>query len=71
MKPSSRKPVGVLSIVVGLALYAGVAARLVASLGTLPWYIAVPVYAILGAAWLLPMRPLLQWMETGTWRAPQ
>ncbi len=71
MKPSSRKPAGVLLIVAGLLIYAGIAARLVAAAGTLPWYVAVPVYAVLGAAWLLPMKPLLQWMETGTWRAPR
>ena len=71
MKPSARKPAGVLLIVAGLIVYAGVAARLVAAVGTLPWYAAVPLYAGLGAAWLLPMRPVLQWMETGSWRAPR
>lgn len=71
MKPTSRKPAGVLLIVLGLIVYAGVAARLVAVAGPLPWYVAVPVYLVLGCLWLLPLKPLLQWMETGSWRAPR
>ncbi len=71
MKPTFRRPAGILLMLAYLAFYAGVAVRLVAAFGTLPWYAAVPVYAALGCLWLLPMKPLLQWMETGTWRAPK
>ena len=71
MTPSYRKPAGVLAIVVGLALYAGVVARLVAPIGMLPWFAAVPLYLVLGIAWLLPLKPLLQWMETGAWWRPR
>ena len=71
MKPTFRRPAGILLMLAYLALYAGVVARLIAALGTLPWYAAVPLYAVFGCAWLLPMKPLLQWMETGTWRAPR
>lgn len=71
MKPSYRKPVSVLAIVVGLIIYAGLVSRLLGPVGTLAWYMAVPLYLLLGCLWLLPLKPLLQWMETGTWRAPQ
>ena len=71
MTPSYRKPVGVLAIVAGLIVYAGIVVRLIAPIGTMPWYIAAPIYAVLGCAWLLPLKPLLQWMETGSWRAPR
>lgn len=67
MKPSYRKPTGVLGIVVGLAIYAGLVARLLGPVGTLPWYWAVPLYAVLGCLWLLPLGPVLRWMETGLW----
>ena len=70
MTPTYRKPLGVLGLVAGLMLYAGVVARLVAPIGTLSWFVAVPIYIVLGVAWLLPLKPLLQWMETGRWRAP-
>ena len=71
MTPSYRKPVGILAIVLGLTVYAGIVARVLGPVGTLPWYFAAPVYALLGYLWLLPMRPVLQWMETGSWRAPR
>lgn len=70
MTPTYRKPVGVLAIVAGLIVYAGVVSRLVAPIGALPWWLAVPLYLILGVLWLLPLKPLLQWMETGSWRPP-
>ncbi len=71
MKPTLRRPAGILLMILYLVVYAGIAARLVTSAGTLAWYVAVPLYAVLGCLWLLPMKPLLQWMETGTWRAPR
>lgn len=71
MTPSYRKPVGVLAIITGLIIYSGVVARLVAPIGTLSTWLAVPLYAILGVLWLLPLKPVLQWMETGTWRPPE
>lgn len=71
MTPSYRKPVGVLAIVAGLAVYAGIASRLIAPIGTLPTWLAVVLYAILGVLWLPPLKPLLQWMETGSWHPPR
>lgn len=68
MTPSSRKPAGVLAIVAGLIVYAGVVSRLLGPIGQLPWYGAVPLYLALGCLWLLPLKPLLVWMETGAWR---
>ncbi len=55
-QPSWRKPTGILLI---LALITAWAAAVV-SLS--PWVGGWPV---------LPLRPLLCWMETGRWRAPQ
>lgn len=71
MNPTYRKPVGTLILIVGLAVYAGIVARLFGPVGTLPWYASIPVYALLGVLWLLPTGPLLRWMVTGSWRAPR
>ena len=71
MTATSRKTAGVLAIVVGLIAYAGLVSRLLGPVGQLPWYAAVPLYLVLGCLWLAPLKPLLQWMETGTWRAPR
>ncbi|MGI4877335.1 MAG: DUF2842 domain-containing protein [Janthinobacterium lividum] len=71
MTPSYRKPVGALVIVTGALLYANIVGRLAATLGALPWFVAVPLYIVLGIAWIAPLKPLLQWMETGKWRSPR
>jgi predicted membrane channel-forming protein YqfA (hemolysin III family) len=71
MTATSRKTFGVLAIVAGLIAYAGLVSRLLAPVGQLPWYASAPLYLVLGCLWLLPLKPLLQWMTTGTWRAPK
>ena len=71
MKPTLRKPAGVLGIIVGLALYAALVASLAGVIGRLPVLVQAPIYLVLGVIWVLPLRPLLLWMETGRWRAPR
>ena len=71
MTATSRKTAGILAIVAGLIVYAGVVSRLLAPIGQLPWYASVPLYLVLGCLWLTPLRPLLIWMNTGSWRAPR
>jgi hypothetical protein len=66
-EPSWRKPAGIFLMLIYLTVYAVVAARLAGSLGTLPTLVLVPLYLMLGLAWVLPLRPLLLWMNTGRW----
>ncbi len=67
-QPSWRKPVGTL----GILAYMTIWAVLVASLST--WVDSWPVlvqsifYLIAGVIWIFPLRPVLQWMETGRFR---
>lgn len=68
MTPSGRKPAGVLLLVAGIAAYAGAVALLAPVIGAMPRLAQLPVYAILGVLWILPLGPLLRWMETGRWR---
>lgn len=68
MKPTWRKPAGVLSLVAGLILYAALIVAFSGPIGTLPALAQAPVYLILGILWILPLKPLLRWMETGKWR---
>ena len=37
-------------------------------IGTLPALVQAPVYIVAGIVWILPLKPLLAWMETGRWR---
>lgn len=69
-QPSWRKPVGMLAIVTLIALWAIMVGSLSGPIGALPMWAQVPVYVVLGIVWIwvLPLRRLLAWMETGRWR---
>ena len=63
--PTWRKPVGILMLLLGLVIYAGLVAGLSGPISGLPVLAQVPIYAALGIVWLLPLRRFLIWMETG------
>ena len=65
MKPSWRKPIGVLGLLAGLTAYALLISQLLAPIADWPALVQAVIYLVLGTAWLLPMRPLLIWMESG------
>lgn len=66
--PSWRKPVGILAILVLIMLWAALALSQAERISALPWYAQAVIYLILGTVWILPLGPLLRWMETGKWR---
>lgn len=68
MKPSLRKPFGIIGLILGLTIYALLVAQLSPWIGRLHVLVQLPIYLILGVAWLLPLKPWLIWMETGHWR---
>ena len=63
MQPSIRKPLGILAIILGLVVYVGIIASFAGELATLSRAAQALIYLILGIAWLLPLRPLLVWMN--------
>lgn len=69
-QPSWRKPAGMFAILALIAGWAIMVGSLSGPIGTLPMIVQVPVYVVLGIAWIwvLPLRRLLAWMETGRWR---
>ena len=69
-EPSWRKPVGILALLVYLALYAGLVARAAGWLSTLPTALMALAYLACGLAWVLPLKPLFLWMNTGRWHRP-
>lgn len=71
MKPTLRKPAGILAVIGGLAIYAALVASLAGPIGRLPVLVQAIIYLILGTIWILPLRPLLIWMETGRWTPPK
>ncbi|OHD05491.1 MAG: hypothetical protein A2095_06400 [Sphingomonadales bacterium GWF1_63_6] len=57
----------ILALILGWAVLVG---SLSGPIGTLPMWLQVPVYIVLGLIWIwiLPLKRLLAWMETGRWR---
>jgi len=69
MKPTWRKPAGIGLILLLILVWAVIVASVAELLDGMPWPVIAIYYVIAGIVWILPLRPLLQWMETGRWRA--
>jgi hypothetical protein len=67
-EPSPRKPLGILGILLLIAVWAFIVASFSKTVGN--WHIAAQsiFYLIAGTAWIIPLGPLLRWMEGGKWR---
>lgn len=70
MTPSWRKPVGMLAILALVTAWCVAVASLSGVVGGWHWTAQLGFYAVAGIGWLwlLPMRAMLRWMETGRWR---
>ena len=67
-EPSWRKPAGMLLILALILFWAGLVMHLSGPIGRLPVLLQTLIYCILGIVWILPLKPLLRWMELGRWR---
>ncbi|HEY6917016.1 MAG TPA: DUF2842 domain-containing protein [Allosphingosinicella sp.] len=70
INPSWRKPAGVFLVLLLILVWAVAVASVADLLAGLPEPFFILYYAAAGIAWILPLRPLLLWMETGRWRLP-
>lgn len=67
-QPSWRKPAGIFLILLIILLWAVIVASASPWIGALPILAQGIVYLAAGIGWILPLKPLLAWMETGSWR---
>ncbi len=67
-EPSWRKPAGIFAILALIILWAVIVASLSEHIGRWPVLLQAIFYLIAGIAWILPLKPLLRWMETGRFR---
>jgi hypothetical protein len=67
-QPSWRKPAGILLILLIIMLWAALVASASPWVGELPALVQGVIYLVAGIVWILPLKPLLAWMETGKWR---
>ncbi|WP_414714028.1 DUF2842 domain-containing protein [Sphingomonas sp.] len=69
IEPSWRKPAGALAIIAWILMWIILIATFSRYIGALPVLAQLPIYLVAGIVWILPLRPLVIWMETGRWRA--
>ena len=70
MKPSIRKLAGILIILALILIWAALVASLAPIVGKWPIVVQGAFYLIMGLVWIVPLKPLIRWTETGHWRAP-
>ncbi len=68
-QPTWRKPAGIGLILLLITVWAVLVASLSSYVGDLPWPVQAAFYMAAGIVWILPLKPLLRWMETGRFRA--
>ena len=64
-KPSWRKPAGIFAILALIAIWAVLVASMAGMVGNWPILVQALFYLIAGIIWVLPLKPVLRWMETG------
>lgn len=69
-QPTWRKPAGILAILLIILIWAALVVSASEFIGQLHILLQSVIYLIAGVIWIAPMRPLMIWMETGSFRAP-
>ena len=67
-RPSWRKPAGMLIILALILQWAIAVVSLSPWVGGWPVLVQAIFYLVAGIVWILPLKPLLRWMELGRWR---
>jgi hypothetical protein len=66
MNPSWRKPAGAFAIILLIIVWTVLVVSLSGQIGRLPTIAQAIIYLVAGVVWILPLRPLLVWMEGGS-----
>jgi predicted membrane channel-forming protein YqfA (hemolysin III family) len=67
-RPSWRKPVGIFLVLGLIAVWSILIASLSGHVGGWPVLAQGLFYLVAGIAWILPLKPLLSWIETGRFK---
>ena len=69
-EPSARTLGGIVIILLLIVIWAAFVASLAPAVGRWPVLVQAPFYLIMGIAWIIPLKPLVRWIQTGRWRRP-
>ena len=64
-QPSWRKPAGIFFILALITVWAVLVTSLANYVGSWPVLAQAIFYLVAGIGWILPLKPVLRWMETG------
>jgi predicted membrane channel-forming protein YqfA (hemolysin III family) len=67
-QPSPRKLVAIALILLLILIWAGLVATLSPWVSRLPVLVQAAFYLAMGIGWIAPLKPLIRWSQTGTWR---
>jgi hypothetical protein len=67
-QPSPRKLVGIAAILAIIVVWAAFVASLSPFVGKWPVLVQAPYYLFVGVAWVIPLKPLIRWIQTGSFR---
>jgi predicted membrane channel-forming protein YqfA (hemolysin III family) len=68
-EPSYRKLVGIGAILLLIGVWAAFVATLAQIVGRWPILVQAAFYLFMGIVWIIPLKPLLRWIQTGSFRA--
>nr|WP_028970494.1 DUF2842 domain-containing protein [Sphingomonas sp. URHD0057] len=68
-QPSGRKAAGIAAILLLIIVWAMLVASLAHFVGRWPVLVQMTFYLIMGLVWIIPLKPLIRWSQTGRFRA--
>lgn len=69
MEPSYRKLVGIALILLLIVVWAAFVASMARIVGAWPILVQAPFYLAMGLVWIIPLKPVVRWIQTGSFRA--
>ena len=65
-EPSYRKLIGIALILLLIVLWAAFVASFARIVGDWPILLQAPFYLLMGIVWIIPLKPLVRWIQTGS-----
>src|SRR5215207_2430521 len=67
--PSWRRPAAIAAILLLILFWAVLVASFSEAVGRWPVLVQALFYLVAGIVWIVPLKPLLRWSQTGRWGA--
>jgi len=67
-EPSARKLAGIGLVLLLIVIWATFVASLAQVVGQWPIIVQAAFYLFMGIVWIIPLKPLVRWIQTGSFR---